>query len=184
MDQWYVMVSFFLEKIPESRVVTPVIFSVEKDKALKDILAPEKRVQFDLDGDNVTEAWSWIKPTTGILVWDPQEEAAITSGRQLFGSVSWWMFYEDGYKALNALDDNRDGTLTESELDGIRVWFDSNSNGISEKDEVVNLNELQIISIGTIATGTQNGMPLCETGIKFLDGKTITTYDWITSPIK
>jgi len=173
-----------LDKIPESRIVTPVIFSLEQNKKLRELLESQKPVQFDLDGDGLKETWPWVKPTTGILVWDPENKAQITSGIQLFGSVSWWMFYEDGYKALNALDDNRDGTLTESELDGIRVWFDRNSNGISEKDEVVNLNELQIISIGTIATGTQNGMSLCETGIKFSDGKTIATYDWITSPIK
>lgn len=172
-----------LDKIPQGPV-TPVIFSLEQNQKLNVLLDSKQNVQFDLDGDGLKETWSWVKPTTGILVWDPENKAQITSGRQLFGSVSWWMFYEDGYKALNALDDNRDGSLTEMELDGIRVWFDRNSNGISEKNEVVDLAELQIIALGTKATGNQDGMSICETGIKFSDGKTVTTYDWTTSPIR
>ncbi|MBN2590202.1 MAG: hypothetical protein JXA96_10095 [Sedimentisphaerales bacterium] len=172
-----------LENVPEG-IITPIIFSLKQNQKLNQLLAPNQNVQFDLDGNGLKETWSWIKPETGILVWDPENTGQITSGRQLFGSVSWWMFYEDGYKALNALDDNRDGTLTDSELNGIRVWFDRNSNGTSEKDEVVDLAKLEITAIGTIATGKVSGMPMCETGIKFSDSTIITTYDWTTSPIK
>ncbi len=172
-----------LEKIPQG-IVTPVIFSMKQNQKLNKLLAPSQKVQFDLDGNGLKETWSWVKPETGILVWDPENTGEISSGRQLFGSVSWWMFYEDGYKALNALDDNRDGTLTGSELEGIRVWFDRNSNGTSEKDEVVDLAKLNVTAIGTIATGKQDDTPMCETGIKFSDGSMVTTYDWTTSPIK
>lgn len=164
--------------------ITPVIFSLTQNQTLNELIASEQNVQFDLDGDGIKETWSWVKPETGILVWDPENKSQITSGRQLFGSVSWWIFYEDGYKALNALDDNRDGLLTETELNGIRVWFDRNSNGISEQDEVVDLKDLNVKAIGTKSTGNQYGMPICETGIIFSDGKTVTTYDWITLPMK
>ena len=175
-----------LEKLDnlKQEIITPIIFSLKQNQKINELLALKQNVQFDLNGDGLKETWSWVKPTTGILVWDPENKAQITSGRQLFGSVSWWMFYEDGYKALNALDDNRDGTLTESELNGIRVWFDLNYDGTSEKDEVLDLAKLRIISIGTIATGNQDGMPICETGIKFSDGTMVTSYDWTTSPLK
>ena len=45
----------------------------------------------------------------------------------MFGSVTWWLFFSDGYRALDTLDDNRDGRLTGSELSGIAVWFDRNT---------------------------------------------------------
>lgn len=168
-----------LERLPKSRIVTPIIFSLEQDQSLKDLLAQERKVQFDLDGDGTTELRPWLKPATGILVWDPEKKAAITSGRQLFGSVSWWLFYEDGYKALNALDDNRDGLLSNSETEGIRVWFDRNSNGCSEKKEVVELTELGIVAIGTKATGMEDGMPMCLSGLTYSDGTAVPTYDWV-----
>ncbi|MBT3202234.1 MAG: hypothetical protein HN350_20220, partial [Phycisphaerales bacterium] len=50
-------------------------------------------VRFDLDGDGRAQSWPWVKPTTGILVWDPSGQGRITSGQQLFGSVTIWMFF-------------------------------------------------------------------------------------------
>ena len=51
-------------------------------------------------------------------------------GLQLFGSVTWWLFWEDGYAPLAALDDNHDGRLEGAELKGIAIWFDRNGNGV------------------------------------------------------
>jgi hypothetical protein len=164
--------------------ITPVVFSLEEDRTLSDLLAPGVKVRFDLDGDGVSELWPWVKPGTGILVWDPEQKGQITSGRQMFGSVTWWLFFEDGYHALDALDDSRDGFLTGSELEGIRVWFDRNLDGISRPDEVVSLAELGIISISTKASGKDSGCPTSASGITLSDGRTLPTYDWLTLPEK
>jgi len=37
------------------------------------------------------------------------------------------MFWRDGFEPLAALDDNRDGKLTGSEIWGIGVWRDANA---------------------------------------------------------
>jgi tetratricopeptide (TPR) repeat protein len=37
---------------------------------------------------------------------------------RLFGTVTWWMFWNDGDHALDALDDERDGRLRGAELHG------------------------------------------------------------------
>ena len=115
-------------------IETPVIFGAAD--SVEGLLDVERTVSFDIAGDGIPRRWPWVRPTTGILVWDPANSGQITSGRQLFGSVTWWIFWNDGYRALSALDDNGDGWLSGPELDGIGVWYDRNSNGISEPGEV------------------------------------------------
>jgi len=89
-----------LETLSVLRVgaITPVVFSTEMHASLAELLSPACVVRFDLDGDGVAERRSWIKPTTGLLVWDADRDDRITSGRELFGSVTWWLFFANGYQ--------------------------------------------------------------------------------------
>jgi hypothetical protein len=162
-------------------VITPIVFSVDEHAFGADLLAPDTTVPFDLDGDGVIETWPWVKPTTGILVWDPKRRGQITSGRQLFGSVTWWLFFTDGYRALDALDDSRDGRLTGSELAGISAWFDRNSNAHTEEGEVVTLEELDVASVATRPTSSDGDYLMNTKGLTFRDGRAIPTYDWVVS---
>ncbi len=171
-----------LDSLTKERV-TPIIFTLERIISPADLLERNLQIKFDLDGDGATELWPWMKTTTGILVWDEDGKGEITSGRQMFGSVTWWLFFNDGYHALDSLDDNRDGRLSGTELKGIAVWFDTNSNGKSEQGEIKTLDELGIISISTKSTSIENGWPANRKGIKLKTGRTIPTYDWIASPM-
>jgi hypothetical protein len=159
--------------------ITPVIFTPDGSEALTDLVAAGLRVSFDLNGDGQIEKWPWVKPTTGILVWDPDRTGQITSGRQLFGSVTWWLFFADGYHALDALDDNRDGQLTGSELDGIAVWFDRNSDGHSDEGEVIPLAEFGVTAIATKAGGRDGDSLMNPAGITLRNGSTVPSYDWV-----
>lgn len=170
-----------MEKLPPGPI-TPIVFSRAPHGSVAELLEPGSTVSFDLDGDGAAELWPWVKPTTGILVWDPDRRGEIVSGRQMFGSASWWIFFANGYHALDALDDSRDGALTGAELDGIAVWFDANSNARSEPGEVRPLGEVGVRSVLTRQTGEDGGMPMNSAGIVFTDGKTAPTYDWIASP--
>ena len=58
------------------------------------------------------------------------------------------MFFENGYQALAALDDDGDGYLTGKELEGLAVWRDKNGNGICDAGEVVPVGQLGIVGIG------------------------------------
>lgn len=168
----------------KSGAITPIIFSLEKAIFPADLLESNLQVNFNLDGNGTNELWPWVKPSTGILVWNEDGKDEITSGRQMFGSVTWWLFFNNGYHALDCLDDNRDGSLSGDELKGISIWFDTNSNGKSESGEIKSLDELGIVSISTKATSTENNWPANKTGIKLKNGQTISTYDWIATPIK
>ena len=165
------------ERIP--RAVSPVIFSPHSGATLSRATQPTNTVAFDLDGTGRPQQYSWLRPDTGILVWDPEHTGRITSGRQLFGSVTWWIFWQDGYQALAALDDNADGRLSGLELREIGVWFDRNSDGISEPGEVVPAIGYGIAAISCRSTGTESGMLASRTGIRMASGATFQSWDWV-----
>jgi len=159
--------------------MTPIIFSLQENSSLAELLAPSQVVRFDMDGDGVVEKRPWVKHTTGFLVWDGDGDKRITSGRELFGSVTWWLFFPNGYHALNMLDDDRDGFLTFGELDGISVWFDRNSNGLSDMGEIVSVESLGITAIATRANSYNGKSPIHTSGLRLKNGQTLPTYDWI-----
>ena len=175
-----------LERLREhvSIGITPMIFSTQRHESVVDLLAPQTRVSFDLDGTGRKAQWPWVKPTTGLLVWDPFNKGEITSGRQLFGTATWWLLFANGYAALDTLDDNRDGSLSGRELKGIGVWFDKNADGRSEPGEVQPVTDFGVQAIRTRSTGSDHGMLMNPNGIILKDGTVVPTYDWVVSPIK
>jgi len=171
-----------LKRLPKSGIVTPIIFSVSSPATLEQLLDPQCVVRFDLDGDGRAEQRPWVRPDTAILAWNPDGSGRITSGRQLFGSVTWWLFFADGYRALDALDDDRDGWLRGDELRGLAAWFDRDSDGISDAGEVVPLARLGVEALATHWVGRQRGMPFHPAGLRLRSGRAVPTYDWIAPP--
>lgn len=172
-------------EMPSRSWVTPIIFSTSaRHSSIDNLLSPHVTTKFDLDGTGRGTTWPWVKNDTGIMVWDPKSEGKITSGRQLFGSVTWWVFFKDGYEALDALDDNRDGELTGDELAGLAVWTDRNGNGISDPGEVQPVKDAGIAAIACRATGVDGKSPCNALGLRMSDGRVLPTYDWTTAPVK
>ena len=164
-----------------ARPVTPIAIPLKAGLSLKEALAPETKVKFDLDGSGYRRSWSWISPKAGWLVHDPNSSGKITSGLQMFGSVTFWMFWDNGYQALSALDDNHDGRLTKSELRGLAIWQDLNSNGISEVGEVKTLAEHGIVELSCQAqrSKSRNCVAQAVRGVKFREGTWRATWDVI-----
>jgi len=172
------------EELPPTPFITPIVFSTERQASVLDLLDSETHVSFDLDGTGRKMQWPWLKPSTGLLVWDPQNKGEITSGRQLFGTATWWLLFRNGYAALDVLDDNRDGSLSGAELRGIGVWFDKNANGRSDPGEVQQVTEFGVQAIGTRSTGSDQGMPMNAQGIVLKNGTVVPTYDWVVYPVR
>jgi hypothetical protein len=166
-----------LERKP--RAVTPIIFPLAGQTSLEGLLAKDRYASFDLDGSGEVSLWPWIKSTTGMLAWDPQEAGHIQSGLQLFGSVTWWMFWKNGYQPLATLDNDRDGWLAGEELKGVAVWRDRNENGVSDPGEVVPVESIGILRIAAHAHAVQAGVPFNPQGIHLNNGTTVPTYDWM-----
>ncbi|MEZ6241569.1 MAG: hypothetical protein R3B57_00845 [Phycisphaerales bacterium] len=167
-----------IENLPRPGAITPIVFSTGRADCLVD-LTISKTAPFDLDGSGITRDWSWVSPDTAILVWDSDHTGKITSGRQLFGNATWWVLFEHGYQALDALDDDRNGSLRGDELVGVRAWFDRNTNGVSDEGEVVDLDTIGVVALGCRVTGYEGASPICRDGVELSDGSVLPSYDWI-----
>ena len=170
------------EKLPDSGIITPLVFSLQPVSRLGDLLDTEKTVDFDLRGYGPRKRWPWVKPELGFLIWDPNETGRIESARQMFGGYTFQIFWRTGYDALRALDDNDDGILSGRELDGISVWFDRNGDAVSQPDEVVPLRRLGIVSIAVTANAYDGIHPTNAHGIKMEDGRVLRSWDWMVEP--
>lgn len=167
-----------VKKIQETpRPITPIVFPLNGRLPLRQLLS-KRTVSFDIAGNGLKRRWPWIQPNAGLLVWDPLKTGRVTSGRQLFGSVTWWMFWRDGYQPLAALDNDSNGWLSGPELAGIAVWRDTNGNGISEPGEVIPARQFGVARIATRATGRQDGALSNPAGIQMQGGTSLPTYDW------
>ena len=169
---------------PRMRMVTPIIFPLDNARPVESLLAPALSVAFDLDGTESGAKWPWVKSDTAFLVWDGDGSGRVTSGRQLIGSVTWWLFWDNGFTVLQALDNDRNGWLEGPELAGLAAWQDANSNGQSDPGEVRPLPTCGVLRLSTVASGTTSGMPMNAAGLEMSDGRVLPTYDWITVPVE
>ncbi len=101
---------------------------------------------FDFDGDGETEAVSeWFAPTEGILI-DTRIGGELT-GLHLFGDQGG--AYPDGYAKLARLDADGDGEVSGSELIGLAIWVDANSNAQLDPGERTGVAAYEIVALST-----------------------------------
>ncbi len=160
------------------RMITPVTVPLTAETDLASLIDPAATVPFDLDGSGLPRRWGWINDRAAWLVWDPRHAGKIASGLQLFGAVTFWIFWRDGYEPLAALDDDGNGVLEGHELDGLALWHDLNRNGISEPGEVRPVAEWGIVRLQCHPQHDASGMPFHPEGVTFSGGTNRPTYDW------
>jgi hypothetical protein len=169
-----------LRKLP--RWITPIVVPLRDGLRAVDIEDRNAAVAFDADGSGLKRKWTWITKEGGWLVYDPKSKRHITSSLQLFGGVTFWLFWETGYDALASLDDNGDGVLTGDELKGLAIWHDANGNGICDADEVKPLAEYGIVAVSCRFERDPDHpdrIAFAPKGVTFRDGKTRPTFDII-----
>lgn len=157
-----------------SPIVVPLSPNVTPQELMQDT-----RVAFDVAGIGKRTYSPWPSASAGWLVYDPDKSGKISSGLQLFGDCTFWIFWQNGYDALAALDDNQDGLLSGNELVGLAVWQDSNFNGVSEAGEVHPLSDFGITDFSYQCQRDKHGMYFSERGVRFSSGQWSTTYDWM-----
>ena len=163
--------------LPVPNAITPIVASMDS-KPLRELVS-DSSTNFDLEGSGRPQAWTWVCGDAGILIWDPGLSGKVTSGQQLFGSATWNVRFENGYQALDALDDDRDGELKGNELRGIAVWFDRNGNGVCESGESASLESLGIVGVATRADPLHLECLGNPSGVRLSSGEFRPTYDWV-----
>jgi hypothetical protein len=173
---------YLVELKKKGRAVTPIAIPLVRDLPVEQMLDRRARVRFDADGSDLDRIWTWIDPRAGWLVYDQIGDKQITSALQLFGNVTFWMFWENGYHALCALDDDDSGDLRGAELKHLAIWQDANRNAVSEDHEVRTLSELNIVALScahVTEDESDDYVAMSAKGVTFADGSRRPTYDII-----
>ena len=160
------------------RAITPVVVPLTDDVDVAHLVDPLARVRFDADG-SLPREWTWITPKAGWLVYDGADRGTVASALQLFGNVTFWLFWSNGYEPMRALDDNGDGELSGPELQHLSIWHDANRDGVSDRAEVRPLSFYGIVALShehVIGDG-RRVTAYAPRGVRFSDGRTRSTYD-------
>jgi len=157
--------------------VTPIVAPLT-DAPFDQLIDENSDVAFDFAGTGDRRAQGWLTPDAAWLVWDPEWRGEVRSGFDMIGQRTWSVFWSDGFEALRALDDNRDGELTGGELGGLSLWRDENRNGVSDPGEVAPVNVHGIAAISVRGDPVRPGLITAPAGVRFEDGRTRPLYDW------
>jgi len=109
---------------------------------------------------------SWISSDDGILTIDRNYNGKIDDINELFGNDT-----QTGFEALALEDANSDGIIdgNDAVFSGLKVWQDSNGDGISQTDELKSLDYYGITSIGLTNTAvndtSNNDGKITHTGV-------------------
>lgn len=168
-----------INRMPRS--ITPILVALKPSANkvnFQSLVDKRSHIAFDLDGSGLSRRWGWPKPDAAFLVYDPERRSKITSGLQLFGSSTFWVFWSSGYHALAALDDDSNGVLEGAELNGLALWRDANSDGTSNAGEVRPLSDYHVRQVSTRFEHDKEGMLYNQNGIILEDGTALQTFDW------
>jgi len=99
---------------------------------------------FDLFGQSLSIGTDWVSPRTPWLVLDRDQDGRIVDGNELFGSMTvlpGGARARDGFEALQPLDADHDGWLTERDpaFAELKLWSDTDQDRVSSTAELHSL---------------------------------------------
>lgn len=156
------------------RTISPLLLDMDGDGAIQasggewlphQKTHKERMAFFDFHGDKFPVLMEWPGPQDGILC-EPRADGSI-DGTRLFGTAKG---FKDGYEALRVKDNNNDGKISGSELNGLAVWTDTNSDARPQPAEVKSLTEHRVSELSLQHKKYVSSFQR--------DGKTHRMFDW------
>jgi len=141
-------------------IAAPIVFDFDGDgSGLVTLEASATR--FDMNGDGIADETGWIAVGDAFLALDRNNNG-------LIDNISEISFVEDlegaktDLEGLAAFDTNSDGVFDaeDERFVEFRLWFDGNTNGLTDAGELLSLAEAGVVSISL--TGTSTGETLEE----------------------
>ncbi|NQY21938.1 MAG: tandem-95 repeat protein, partial [Campylobacteraceae bacterium] len=129
---------------------SPLILDLDNEGV--ETLSLTQGVKFDIDADGDKDLTGWVGADDGLLVRDINNDGIINDASELFGEETIkkdGSKARDGFEALSELDSNNDGLINKYDeaFKELRVWKDSNSDGITQADELLTLEDIDLKEI-------------------------------------
>jgi len=136
-------------------LAAPVILDFDGDgEGLLSLTASS--VRFDMDGDGIAERTGWIEADDAFLALDRNGDGEITDIAEIsfLGDLEG---AQTDLEGLAAFDSNGDGMLSalDDRFAEFKLWFDSNSNGVSDAGELRSFAEVGLVSISLTSTANE-----------------------------
>ncbi len=172
--------------------VTPLVLDLDGNGV--QTLNVAAGVQFDIKASGAKVNTGWVGSGDGLLALDRNGDGKINDGSELFGSavtLADGSKAANGYQALAALDSNGDGKIDAKDgaFAELKVWVDSNADGISQAAELTTLAQRGIASLdlaaqknGAINNGNWVGL---SSSYETVDGQSHTMADvWFQNDLR
>ena len=137
----------------QNRRIDPLVFDLGGD-GITTVSLEESNAFFDLDNNGFAEKTSWVGAKEGLLAYDKNGDGIINGGNELFGDRTLMKdgktLASSGFTALAEYDNNKDGKIDSNDAiyTLLRIWQDSDGDGIASASELKQLVDLGIVSIG------------------------------------
>lgn len=149
------------EGISQRQICDPIVFDFGGLGI--DLTDADDGVAFDIDADGAADqvAWTSARSRDAFLTLDRNGNGAVDDGGELFGNATRLVdgtFASDGYVVLAELDQPENGGNGNGFIDRadriyaeLRLWTDSNHDGVSAPSELTSLETRAVVAIRTAA---------------------------------
>jgi hypothetical protein len=139
-------------------MLAPIILDLDGD-GIEMVGRGKSKAWFDMDGDGNRDDTGWVGKGDGFLVIDRNGDGLITGAAEL-SFLAEKPGARSDLDALSALDSNRDRKIDATDLrfNELKVWVDSNRNGVTDAGELRTLQDLNIASISLAAAATEQSV--------------------------
>lgn len=139
----------------------PVVIDIDNDQNAALIELEDSSVFYDIDDSGFRKNIGWVDSKDGILCIDSNGDGSISAANE----ISFKLWHKDAKSDLDGLklafDSNNDGIIDakDPKFGQLQIWRDYNKNGVSETDELKSLS-----SYGIEAILLNENLPLSKAG--------------------